>query len=314
MCTFNGESHLAEQLDSIASQTRPPDELVVCDDASTDATTAIVRRFAERAPFPVRLLVNASNLGLAGNFSRAFAECRGEWILSADQDDIWMPNKIARLQDAIEARPDAGLIFSDATLVGADGSPLGYSLWESLRFGRREWRLVNEGRAFEVLVRRNVVTGMAMVFRADLRSLILPVPKGWIPDGWVALIISAVAPCLTVEGRLVAYRQHEGQLVGGRRLSLIEQYRRARSRGPEFYAQVAANFRAAGDRLAQAPDRLRPPGALEALAAKASHFEMKCRIRQQRKERFRLVAQELFHGHYLRYSGGWRSLAADLFA
>ena len=60
MCTYNGARFLREQLDSIAAQTRPPDELVVCDDRSTDGTTAVVEAFAASAPFPVRLHVNDS--------------------------------------------------------------------------------------------------------------------------------------------------------------------------------------------------------------------------------------------------------------
>ena len=63
LCTFNGAKYVANQLASIGSQQRLPDELVVCDDKSSDDTVALVKRFAAEAPFPVRLTVNAANLG-----------------------------------------------------------------------------------------------------------------------------------------------------------------------------------------------------------------------------------------------------------
>ncbi|MBC7931137.1 MAG: glycosyltransferase, partial [Rubrivivax sp.] len=91
MCTYDGGRYLAEQLASIAAQTRAPDELVVCDDRSRDETTSIVRRFAETAPFPVRLYVNEQNLGSTRNFEKAIGLCEGELIALSDQDDVWLP-------------------------------------------------------------------------------------------------------------------------------------------------------------------------------------------------------------------------------
>lgn len=70
LCTYNGERFLREQLDSIATQTRPPVELVVSDDRSTDGTRQLVESFATAAPFPVRLRFNDVNVGSTRNFDR----------------------------------------------------------------------------------------------------------------------------------------------------------------------------------------------------------------------------------------------------
>ena len=75
MCTYNGAEFVAAQLDSIAAQTRLPDELIVCDDGSTDATIECVREFARNAPFPHRLVENEENLGSTNNFERAISLC-----------------------------------------------------------------------------------------------------------------------------------------------------------------------------------------------------------------------------------------------
>ena len=78
--TYNGAKFLPEQLESISAQAALPEELVVSDDCSTDETVAIIREFARRAPFPVKLNVNQKNLGSTGNFAEAIALCTGDAI------------------------------------------------------------------------------------------------------------------------------------------------------------------------------------------------------------------------------------------
>src|SRR5713101_1538304 len=101
MCTYYGARFLQEQLESIAAQTRLPDELVVCDDRSADGSVEIVRNFAKSAPFPVQLEINETNLGAIKNFEKAIGLCEGETIALADQDDIWKPQKLSRLSVAL---------------------------------------------------------------------------------------------------------------------------------------------------------------------------------------------------------------------
>ena len=111
MCTYNGERFLAQQLVSIAQQSRPPDELVVCDDGSTDRTVAMIREFAVSVRYPVRVFENEHNLGVAANFERAIRLCEGNLIALADQDDIWYPIRLERSEQELTAHPEAGLIF-----------------------------------------------------------------------------------------------------------------------------------------------------------------------------------------------------------
>ncbi len=96
LCTYNGERFLNQQLASMAQQTRLPDELVVCDDRSTDRTLTMVREFAASAPYPVRIFQNEQNLGFAANFERAIRLCQGNLIALSDQDDIWYPIRLQR--------------------------------------------------------------------------------------------------------------------------------------------------------------------------------------------------------------------------
>src|SRR6186997_149500 len=105
MCTCNGERFLAEQLDSILAQSRPPDEIVICDDASTDGTWALLTTFAPKAPCPVTLRRNDTRLGVIGNFSQAMTLATGDAIALADQDDVWHPMKLEKLEGALRANP-----------------------------------------------------------------------------------------------------------------------------------------------------------------------------------------------------------------
>src|SRR5690349_17434303 len=114
LCTYNGGPFLAEQLASYVQQTRLPDELVVCDDCSSDNTMAILRDFAARAPFAVRLHQNAANLRSTRNFEQAIRLCTGDVIALSDQDDVWLPEKLERMERTLAADPEISLVFSDA--------------------------------------------------------------------------------------------------------------------------------------------------------------------------------------------------------
>ena len=313
MCTFNAAAYLAEQLESIAAQSRPADELVVCDDGSTDATRAIVQQFAASHPLRVRLEANDRNLGPAANFTKAVGLCRGDLIVLADQDDVWMPHKIERLQAALADHPGAGFAFSDATVVDRDRRPLGYGLWEAIRFSRRDQRRMNAGQAADVLLRRNVVTGATMAFRSSLREMLLPVAAGWVHDGWFALLIAAAADCVAIPEPLVEYRQHAGQQIGAKRESLYEQYRRGLGPAPDRYLAIAANYAAAAARLTQFRDRLRDLGLLATIDRKVGHYRARARVHDRDTWRLPIVLRELTQHHYAKFSMGWKSLAQDLF-
>jgi glycosyltransferase involved in cell wall biosynthesis len=110
MATYNGARFLEPQLASIAAQTRLPDELVVCDDQSSDESVEILERFASRAPFEVRVERNPERLGFAGNFLHAAHLSRGDLIAWSDQDDVWMPEKLAASTREFESDDEVLLV------------------------------------------------------------------------------------------------------------------------------------------------------------------------------------------------------------
>jgi hypothetical protein len=231
-------------------------------------------------------------------------------IALADQDDVWEPDKLALLEQALAESPRVGLVCSDAALVDTELRPLGLSLWDAIRFTPGDRRKFAGGDAFPLLLRRHYVTGATVAFRATFRDLVVPIPSGWVHDGWIALLIAALAECRVVEKPLLRYRQHPGQQIGARKVSLFERYRVARK-------LTRADFQASADQFAEALRRLRTwpghcAGHLRRLEEKVRHLERRVRMRDAGIWRLPLIAGELFRGRYARYSQGWRALALDL--
>ena len=132
MGIYNGTEYIREQLESIRMQTRQPDEVILCDDGSTDATYEMVADYLRDHPElnGWTLTKNETNLGYPGNFYHVMECCTGDVVFLADQDDIWDKNKIARMSETMETQPDVkvlactyGLIDDEAKEIHSVMSP-----------------------------------------------------------------------------------------------------------------------------------------------------------------------------------------------
>lgn len=322
MCTCNGARFIAEQLASISAQTRWPDELVICDDCSTDATPGIVQEFIHSAPFPVRLEVNDRTLGSTKNFERAIGLCTGDIIALADQDDVWLPHKLALFEARFMTSPRVGMLFSDAEVVDEGLRPLGHRLWERVGFGAAERHRVRHGRGLEVLLPGWTVTGATMAFRAEFRTLVLDIPDnlGLMHDGWIALIVAAVADVDFVEEPLVKYRQHQSQQIGApdnKQLNgagvggfgrMLQAARRLNSYNESIEIATKARQRLAA-RRGSLCER-----ALSELDARLTHLRVRADLPKGWRQRAGAVLTELGTRRYHRYGNGVYSAVKDLLA
>jgi glycosyltransferase involved in cell wall biosynthesis len=309
-------------LASLAAQTRRPDELVVEDDGSTDDTIALLRNFSTTAGFPVRIGENPHTAGPAKNFERAISRCSGDVIALCDQDDIWHPDKLALIADGFDKNPRAVAFFSDAEVCDMQCDPLGYRLWKSVGLTRRMQRRLNRGKAFDVILRQNVVTGATMAFASRYRLLVLPIDPRWMHDGWIALLISVFAPVIADSRPLIRYRQHPRQSVGAARRSLYQQYLNARKMDRTVFAEQAEMYQSVIRRLEQVRDDAAlsasmPAGVsaqhLQRLAEKVRHYQTRSSIRLREQSRVLPSLTELLMLRYQRFSLGWKSFAQDLF-
>ena len=215
MCTYNGAEFLPAQLESILAQSRKPDQIVVCDDGSTDETRAILQSFEKKSPDVILLNFNKKNLGSIRNFEQAIKLCNGDVIALSDQDDVWRQDKLQLIEKAFN-KQSIGLVFSDAEIVDENLQPLSRRMWNEVDFNAHKRKLLDNGRALEVLVTGWTVTGATMAFRSGFTKICLPVPDGiaMIHDGWIALAIAAVADVLAIDEPLIKYRQHGRQQIG----------------------------------------------------------------------------------------------------
>ncbi len=332
MCTYNGSSFLREQLDSIAAQIRLPDELIVCDDRSTDETVEIVREFSRRVIFPVIILQNEQNLGSTKNFEQAIKNCKSDIIALSDQDDVWLPQKLERIAAEFEADPKVGLVFSDATLTDENLRPIGRRLWIET-FRPRDQKAFTNGRAIDVLLQYNVVTGATMAFRSMILQAILPIPEftEFIHDGWISLVSAMCSRIRFIRDPLIKYRQHSGQQLGAglrrwqisraERYSMTLEDRHIAIQRLEDYLLILSSEKLA---LMQsvAPERSRVPdtAALIQLIEEArcciggnvEHINARSSLPSSRMLRLPGVLREFETGRYGLFSRGWQSAILDL--
>ena len=313
LCTFNGACFLREQLFSYVAQERRPDELVVCDDGSTDETVAILHAFAEAAPFAVRIERNPERLGVVQNFAHAIELCRGDIIALSDQDDVWMPRKLRAIHEVFASDARIGMVFSDAVAIDKDGRTLKYRLWDAVRFTPRERLAARRGRLMDILLRHYVVTGATLAFRSTYRDLVLPMPSYCLHDAWIGLLVAAVAQGRIIEEPLIGYRQHPTQTSGGERiLSLFDQMDRARAMLADDHAVTATRFEAARERLAESAYASGKRDVLYRLDEKILHVRNRERMYRSGGFHLSAVAKEVLTGRYHRYSHPWKAALADL--
>lgn len=222
ICTYNGEKYLEEQLESILSQMQKPDAIVICDDCSTDETWAILNRFKLSATVPVKLLRNATQQGVIKNFELAVKSLETEIIFLCDQDDVWLTDKISTIKSVFLASSEIDLVFTNAVLIDANGEDLGSSLFGELCLSEKEQRAIVRGKAFDVLCRRNVITGATTAFRRSLLTVALPFSDTCLHDEWLGLIASTTGGVVHLADSTIKYRQHEKNLVGVKKLSKLE--------------------------------------------------------------------------------------------
>ena len=325
LCTFNGARYLPQQLESIAAQTRLPDELVVCDDGSTDATRELLTEFAEAAPFPVRVHEpGPAPLGPGRNFGRAIDASKGPVIALCDQDDVWAPDRLARIESAFTAEPDLSLFFTDADLIDEQSRSRQLRLWEALGITpamHRQFVAGDPATRVGMLCNGNMVTGATLALRADARDLVLPVPEGWIHDAWIGVLLSATAKVRMSRERTIRYRLHEGQQVGiglgmltrgqlaRRNAQLV---RRMTKRERPAFRDLARGLEEAAQRLVERSERWPvSEEVLRVLSERAAHFAARGRM-DSLPRRWSLIRSELSAGRYHRYSNGWPSVAKDL--
>lgn len=217
LCTYNGEKFLKKQLDSILNQTVAVDEIVICDDGSTDATVQIVNDYKQTYPNVIQLFINEINLRSNKNFEKAVSLCTGDFIFLSDQDDIWKSNKVAKTLEVFNQNPTAEGVFSNADFMDENENPVlyGLSLWSSVNFFP-----TFEDKKTELYTSLtqigNFLTGATLCIKKKVKSFCFPFmnQKNFFHDEWLAFILSERKTLFYSTENLISYRIHSNQQLG----------------------------------------------------------------------------------------------------
>ena len=212
LCVYNGERFLSQQLESLAAQTVLPDELVICDDASSDGSMRIVEDFAKNAPFVVRIFKNPKNLGYIKNFEKAIGLCSMDIIFLCDQDDYWESEKLNKVLDVFDTEEEVGIVLHGFRKIDLNGAPYieaeekygvnqlsANQLDEVFRSNSIEVFLLPYSRAW---------CGCMMAFRRKFNNIIIPIYPGKGHDDWILKIIAPLSEVRFLPDPLLRYRIH----------------------------------------------------------------------------------------------------------
>lgn len=219
LCTYNGEKFISEQLESILNQTVSVDEIIICDDNSTDKTVSICEEILSKSSINYKVVVNVPGLGVTNNFLKALKLTTGDYIFTCDQDDIWDHNKVEIFIS--EAEKSKHLIyFSNGELVDSDNHSLNKTLWESINLKFSEIEGCDS--PFETILKRPIVTGAAMCVSRKLIEKVNSIPENWLHDEWFSIIASIEKSILPINQKTFNYRQHANNVVGAKKKSFKE--------------------------------------------------------------------------------------------
>lgn len=313
LAAYNGAAYIQEQLESFVAQTRMPDELVICDDGSTDETIAIIEEFSRVAPFKVIVQKNPTNFGYTRNFEKTLSLCGGDVVFLSDQDDVWFPEKIETVCNLFSSHPNCLLIIHDGRLVNENLE------WQ----GATKLGQVRAGWGSDDLF----VTGALTAVRRQMLSYALPLPpniRGH--DVWLHNLGRLLDCRLVTRTPLQIIRRHSSNTSTWiassvdqiqRRTVLIAELRSPPSRS---YDDRASMNRALASRIELIKCRTDSRIAAATVESALSHLADEERAIRARNRmvgygclRRRLAAAALLLRGQYKHFNGWKSFARDVF-
>jgi len=249
MATYNGATYVGEQLRSILDELDDQDEVIVVDDASSDATVDVINALDDPR---VRVHLQPRNRGYVRTFERAMGLATGDVVMLADQDDVWVAGRRKMLLDGLQ---HGHVVASNLVLLGDDAplrSPLTGRPWE-LHAATSRQRVRNELR---ILAGAAPYFGCAMAVRKEFLGVVTPFPEFVVEshDLWIATVANAFGELRHVEHATLRRRIHESNASSPRargvraalrsRWMLVRAWREAARRRRAFARRLVGASRA----------------------------------------------------------------------
>jgi len=201
IATYNGARYLEAQLSSILAQLDPEDEIVVVDDASSDDTVARLQSFGDAR---MRIHRNERNRGHVQSFALALSLARNDLLFMSDQDDVWLPGRVAIMKHALR-QSGHWVLSSNTTFIDAEGRPTTYET-EGVRAADSARYMSN---IMGIFSGRHCYYGCAMAMRREIVPIILPMPSFVEShDLWIAMAGNAARANVHLDANTLARRVH----------------------------------------------------------------------------------------------------------
>ncbi|MDN7146274.1 glycosyltransferase [Liquorilactobacillus mali] len=220
VATYNGEKFITEQLNSIKNQNCQPDEVIIRDDRSSDATAEIVRKYIkENNLINWDFEINSENKGYKKNFYDLLKLAKGDLIFLSDQDDVWMNNKLAVMKNIMEQNKKIETLNSGIQLVDQNLKRIELGLRKNFynaNFIYSDHKL-EELNYFKLedMIERNISPGCSMCITKELRNQFITTYNFVLPHDWyMNLLASLNGNCCFVNMKLINYRIHQKNTIG----------------------------------------------------------------------------------------------------
>ncbi len=302
LCTYNGEQYIEAQIISIINQTHKVDELVICDDISTDDTLRIVKTIMMKESIPYRIIVNSTRLGPSRNFLNGMKLATGDYVFTCDQDDIWKKDKVEIFDNVVNTTKSM-LYFSNGWVINENREKI-CELWAAAGFDYPQREPI-----LNTLIKQPKVTGAAMMVSRELIDLINDIPLNTLHDYWFSLVASSNDSITAINRHTFYYRQHSNNVVGIKKMNALGLIQM----GVSNSKRQVDNRRTKEKQLEELLQLCSSNNRRIIAEALTFWHEMNELNNLNYMKRIDVVLKNIKNKRYFQYSNGWLSAIRDIF-
>lgn len=212
MTTYNGEKYIIKQIESILSQSKKVDEIIIVDDKSNDKTVEIIKKL--NCPL-IHIYQNQKNLGYIDNFYKAIALTKGDYVFLSDQDDIWEKDKVEKSLSVLQDSDTNMAVCTGFSLIDQLGNPIiDINNYQINRFILKKHKYI-EDITLKRLAFGNIVQGCTCCLKRDVIDVYLEIHnKEVIHDYQLMLIAASMGNVKYLNEPLIKYRLHGNNAIG----------------------------------------------------------------------------------------------------
>lgn len=211
IATYNGEKYIRQQLESIQYQLSEHDEIIISDDSSTDKTIEIIESINDAR---IKLFKKNMFKSPIYNFENCIAHATGDVIFMSDQDDLWLPHKVATVCEVFRDNPDVTLVASDAQIINEQGDIVLDTFYPGL--------IKFTSKVIPTII-KNRFLGCTLAFRRSMLEVLLPFPPHLpMHDSWIGIINQLYGGVYFIDKPLIAYRRHSQNFSSSTHASVLQ--------------------------------------------------------------------------------------------